>query len=308
MAHLSAPLEPAGEQVDAAKVSKSDNGIANSPSAVRSGLRITTFIGLLVALRVLQYFLFTKKLPHDWMRSPRGLLADESLHVVVVLFVTGVLARFEGRKLTDYGLGARQALRLCFVGGVWGAATLSLLVGALKLTGALALSGPAMSGFAALGYGVQWLLAFFGAALFEEITLRGYLQFTLAQLTGFWRAALIWSLVFALMHGTNGGEGMVGLVQSGLIALFFCLSLWLTGSLWWAIGFHAAWDWAESYLYGAADSGLNVTGHLFSAAPRGNALLSGGSTGPEGSILSLFILAIPTAGLWFIYRGNGRTD
>jgi membrane protease YdiL (CAAX protease family) len=307
MAHLSDPREPGGEQADAAKASKSDSGIANSPSAVRSGLGITTFIGLLVALRVLQYFLFTKKLPHDWMRSPRGLLADESLRVVVVLFVTGLLARFEGRRLTDYGLRGAQAVRLCFIGGLWGVATLSLLVEALKLTGALALSGPEMGGLAAVRYGVQWLLAFLAVAIFEEMTLRGYLQYTLAKLAGFWRAALIWSLVFALMHGTNGGERIVGLVQSGLIALFFCLSLWLTGSLWWAIGFHAAWDWAESYLYGAADSGLNVTGHLFSAVPRGNALLSGGSTGPEGSILSLFILAIPTAGLWFIYRGAGRT-
>src|ERR1700745_2783677 len=30
--------------------------------------------------------------------------------------------------------------------------------------------------------------------------------------------------------------------------LLFCLSLWLTKSLYWAVGLHAGWDWSQSYL------------------------------------------------------------
>jgi uncharacterized protein len=30
--------------------------------------------------------------------------------------------------------------------------------------------------------------------------------------------------------------------------LLFCLSLRRTGSLWWAVGFHAAWDWGQTLL------------------------------------------------------------
>jgi hypothetical protein len=99
MARLTHPVEPGGEQANTAKASKSGGSILNDPHGVRSALGIATFIALLVALRVLQYFLFTKKLPHDRMRSPRGLLADESARVMVVLFVTSLLARFEGRRL-----------------------------------------------------------------------------------------------------------------------------------------------------------------------------------------------------------------
>ena len=297
------PSEPTRDHANDGGTSNSGRETFTNRKWLQNGGGIAIFLVLLVALRVLQYFVFTKRLPHDWMMSPGGMLAEEAVRVLVVLLVTSLLAMLERRRPTDYGLGGVRAIRLCFAGGAWGFATLSLLVGALKLTGALTFNGPEMSASAALGLGLRWLLAFFAVAFFEEMALRGYLQYALARITGFWWAALIWSVVFLLMHGTNGGEGIVGLIQTGWIALFFCLSLWLTGSLWWAIGFHAAWDWSESYFYGTADSGVNVTGHLFSAVPHGNPLLSGGSTGPEGSILALLVLAIPTIALWLTYRG-----
>jgi membrane protease YdiL (CAAX protease family) len=77
-----------------------------------------------------------------------------------------------------------------------------------------------------------------------------------------------------------------------LVSLVFCLSLWRTGSLWWAIGFHAAWDWAESFLYGVADSGVMIQDHFRSTHPLGSPILSGGLTGPEGSIYILPILGL----------------
>jgi len=68
--------------------------------------------------------------------------------------------------------------------------------------------------------------------------------------------------------------------------------LWRTGSLWWAIGFHASWDWAQSFLYGVADSGLMVEYHLLGTHALGTPLMSGGTTGPEGSIFVLPLLAV----------------
>jgi hypothetical protein len=139
-------------------------------------------------------------------------------------------------------------------------------------------------------------------ALAEEVFLRGYLQFTAtralsalyrwlgashANVLGFWTAAAILSFVFGFGHSSNGGESPLGLLAAGLVGLVFCLSLWRTGSLWWAIGFHAAWDWAQSFLFGVADSGLIVRGRLFATHPVGRPFLSGGLTGPEGSIYIL---------------------
>ena len=153
-------------------------------------------------------------------------------------------------------------------------------------------------GASALRYGAVWFAGFLLVGLFEETFFRGYLQFTLARgingifnwlrsfaartanlrtatqsAPGFWTAALLLSFGFGFTHRTNPGESPIGLVAAALIAVVFCLSLWRTGSLWWAIGFHAAWDWAQSFLYGVADSGMVIQGHLFATHPVGRANL-----------------------------------
>jgi len=61
-----------------------------------------------------------------------------------------------------------------------------------------------------------------------------------------------------------------------LFGFAFCVSIWATGSAWWAIGCHAAWDWAETYFYGTADSGLPAKGHYLTTTPAGAAIWSGG--------------------------------
>ena len=63
------------------------------------------------------------------------------------------------------------------------------------------------------------------------------------------------------------------------------MSVRVTGSAWWAIGCHAAWDWAETYFYGTPDSGFVAQRHFLTTTPTGNTLWSGGTDGPEGSLL-----------------------
>jgi hypothetical protein len=144
--------------------------------------------------------------------------------------------------------------------------------------------------------------------LLEEYLTRGYLQYTLtrglagiyqaafktrhSEALGFWTAAVIFSILFGLSHSSNPGESPIGELAAGLAGLVFCFSLWRTGSLWWAIGFHTSWDWAQSFLYGVADSGLMVQHHLLATHPVGKPILSGGATGPEGSIFIIAILAL----------------
>jgi hypothetical protein len=95
------------------------------------------------------------------------------------------------------------------------------------------------------------------------------------------------------------------LLSAGLGSIVFCLSLWRTGSLWWAIGFHASWDWAQSFLYGVADSGLMIEHHLLGTHPLGPPLMSGGTTGPEGSIFVLPLLAVISLIIMFTLPHTG---
>ena len=109
----------------------------------------------------------------------------------------------------------------------------------------------------------------------------------LAARSAFWQASWVSSTFFGLVHTFNGGENSRGIFAASCIGLVFCVSIRVTGSVWWAIGCHTAWDWAETYIYGAADSGLPAQGHLLSVAPTGNSSLSGGADGPEGSLFAI---------------------
>lgn len=133
-----------------------------------------------------------------------------------------------------------------------------------------------------------------------------WLQLAKAPSTGFWNAAWVTSVMFGALHTANKGENWIGIFAAAAIGFVFCASVKLTGSAWWAIGCHASWDWAESYFYGTADSGMVAKGHLLSASPAGNVLWSGGAVGPEGSALVLAICVLLMALLLLVY-GRKRT-
>lgn len=243
--------------------------------------------------------------------SPQHLLFSESIPFAFVCLTTWIMSKLERRPIAVYGIGRRNLPRHFFLGLFWGVLCLSLLVFSLWKTHLLVFDSRLLFGSNVLRYGAIWLVGFFSVALFEEYLTRGYLQYTLTRsftaiygwlfksatpatqkAAAFWTAAILFSLLFGLGHSSNPGESPIGLLSAGLAALVFTFSLWRTGSLWWAIGFHASWDWAQSFLYGVADSGTMVEGHLFSTHAVGRPLMSGGTTGPEGSIFILPILTL----------------
>lgn len=225
-----------------------------------------------------------------------------AIPALLVLVTTAIMARLERRPVLSYGfMGERKLLR--FVSGiVTGVGTLSVLVLALKMSGFLVFDGQRLHGLAAWSFALQWGLSALFTGLFEEGLLRGYLQFTLARGIGFWWAALALSVAFGVAHLPNGGESVLGIVSVVLAAMVFCLSLWLTRSLYWAVGMHAGWDWAQSYLYGVSNSGTVSRGQLFTSHPVGRPLWSGGLTGPEGSWLMLPLLVLLALGVWMTWR------
>jgi hypothetical protein len=127
------------------------------------------------------------------------------------------------------------------------------------------------------------------------------LQLRKAEGSGFWQAAWVTSTLFGFVHTGNGGENWIGIFAAAAIGFVFVVSVRVTGSAWWAIGCHTAWDWAETYFYGAADSGNVATGHYLTTSPAGPALWSGGTDGPEGSVLVLGIILLLLVALLVIY-------
>jgi len=287
---------------------------------LRAGWSLILFFLFVVALAFglawLIHILHPGKLGLGAGMKPGTAILQEALSLLVVGIAALVMSLIERRRFARYNFEARTPLADFGKGLASGFVMLSVLIGLLLLTGGIAFDGLAIGGGAIVTFGLEWLVAFLLVGLFEEFAFRGYLQFTLARgvagiarwlgrdtpnapAIGFWVAAAVLSIVlFALAHTSNGGETAMGIIAVSLAGLVFIFSLWWTGSLWWAIGFHTAWDWAQSYLYGVADSGMVSEGHLLASRPVGAALISGGTTGPEGSVLVVPVLLATLAVIW----------
>ncbi|MDE1895463.1 MAG: CPBP family intramembrane metalloprotease [Rhodospirillales bacterium] len=174
---------------------------------------------------------------------------------------------------------------------------LLLLGGGLALTHLRGLSALEILGQGAAWLGVSWLIGFT-----EELAFRGYLLQTLARGMGFWPAALLTSLLFAALHITNAHETVIGIMNVFGAGMILCIALKRSFSLWWSIGFHAGWDYAENFIYGTHDSGQACAGALLNTLPRGPLWLSGGLAGPEGSLLGLGVEVLVAAGLYIFLR------
>lgn len=269
----------------------------------KSNIRALPCIALFVTLFVLLMRLVEQVFPHfsdtAGEVSPSFAFVRESLLLAVVMFTSSVLGMFERRNPLAFGLMGPERLKFFCQGAASGFILLSLLIGYLIIGHHLVIDQRVLGGLDALEYGIAWLVCCLVVAIAEETLFRGYLQTALTRLVGFWPAAGILSLLFGLVHVRNHGEVLIGIIVVVLSGAVFCFGLLRTGSLWWGIGFHTAWDWSQSFLYGAPDSGIVIAGRLVDSHPMGNALLSGGAAGPEGSILLIPTMVLALIGIHF---------
>ena len=234
-----------------------------------------------------------------------GLMLDEFGVLVAAVLPAIVLARVERRRWGAYGLPGRSAFgKLFWLGAVWGFASITLLLGAMSGLHVFDVGHLAIHGMRILKYGLFWAMFFLMVGFFEEFLLRGYSQFTLTRAVGFWPGAVVLSCAFGLIHLRNAGEEWTGVLAAAGIGFFFCLTLRRTGSLWFAVGFHAAWDWGETFFYSVPDSGTVFPGHLLKSSLHGPRWLTGGMVGPEGSLLCFLVIGVVWVGFASVYRGE----
>jgi uncharacterized protein len=236
--------------------------------------------------------------------SPVDQLIAEVVTFAGVLFATWVMGLIEHRKVGEFGLPLERSALSAFVHGyiLWGFLPLTLLLLALRALHAFYFGNIGLHGVEIVHWAAMWGLVFLFVGLAEEYLFRGYALHTLADGIGFWPAAIVLAALFALLHAGNSGESRIGLIGVALFALFASATIWRTGSLWLAVGAHAGWDWGESYFFGVSDSGAQAQGHLLNPHLAGPDWLSGGSVGPEGSVLTLVLLALMMVLFLVLYR------
>jgi len=281
------------------------------PDGVRSGWRAAFYVALfllfLLILQLLALLFHVRLVTRADMVTPSALAIQEFLATLSAVAATLVMCRIEGRPFGDFGMSWREALRGNFwKGTLWGIAGISVLMLLMRALGGYSFGTLALNGRPVVTYAFAWAGAFLLVAVYEEFFFRGYVQFTLASGMRFWPAAILTSAVFGAVHLSNPGEGFVGAFSVFVTGMFLCLTLRRTGNLWFAIGWHAAWDFGETFLYSVPDSGIVAPGHLLASSFHGPRWLTGGSVGPEGSALDFVVLAALALAFDRVYRDQHR--
>lgn len=222
---------------------------------------------------------------------------------LIVLALWVVL--YERRSILSVGLRDRRGVQRFaagFVGGLvlFGAAMLLMVLFA-------GYNGDATEGHTTTGSAAVWIVlsllpVWIVQASTEEIVVRGYLlQWHGLKLTNGWVAVILPSILFAVVHLDFHPVVLINIFLFGLLFSFLSLA---QGSIWLAAGIHAAWNMAQSNIFGILgdSSARDVTVFTFGSDSGTVAVLTGGDYGPEGSVLATVILLIAVAAAYRYYR------
>jgi membrane protease YdiL (CAAX protease family) len=244
---------------------------------------VALLIGMVVfACLVAAGVLFQKNHP------PMPRLEYTALFTALNVFLCFVAYKLVLRHLGEH---PRDDLRLRGAGKALG---LGLLIGFLLFTsvvGVAALAGAyrVVACCSAKQLAIVLLDAGIMAAVMEELLFRGILFRWIEEFAGTWASLIVTSALFGLAHLGNPGATWFSSFSIAMEAgVLLGGAYMLTRSLWMPMGLHAAWNFAEGYIFDVPVSGQPEQG-MVTAKLSGPALLSGGPFGLEASVIAVVI-------------------
>lgn len=182
----------------------------------------------------------------------------------------------------------RPQLGLLLSGALCGAAAILAVAGVEYLMGWLhvtQISSDPHWGMPRVAVILLLLIPALGTGLSEELAFRGYIFQTLGERGPVWIAALLMGLIFALVHFSLSGFGLSFILSTVIGSVMFLCMRFATGSLWFPIGFHALWDWTQSYLVGLSSAGAKNDPSLIQISQSGPSMWVGGGDALEFGFL-----------------------
>lgn len=220
-----------------------------------------------------------------------GLPVGLALAALVVLVYRTVVGRLERRDVDELARdGAVASVRR---GVLIGLGLFAVMIGALAALGAYTAT------WGSIGVALTSLGLMCAVAVTEELMFRGVLFRIVEELAGTWGALAVSALLFGALHLVNPNATIWGALAIAVEAgLMLGAAYAATRSLWLPIGMHLGWNFAQGGLFGVTVSGSHGTTGLLQGVLTGPVALTGGSFGPEGSLLAIVICGIPA--VWFL--------
>lgn len=223
---------------------------------------------------------------------------------LAVVGVTGAVCRWVDRRpLTSLGLERPRGWWGELWAGFWLAAAIMSAIFAVMIEARqwALVHGPAPVLEAAVPTTAVFFLGFLLVAFNEELVSRGYILQNLDLGLGRRLAVPLSALLFALAHLGNPGSGplpLVGLLWAGVLLAW--LYYWRR-RLWLPIGYHLGWNFFQGPVFGFPVSGTQ-TPSLLQVQPLGPEPLSGGTFGPEASLLAMAVEGLGLLLAWGLAR------
>jgi hypothetical protein len=199
----------------------------------------------------------------------------------------------EGRALSEFD--QRHAAKEFSGGIVLGLFLFCVTVGVLATLGVFSITGRGQAS------DLVWPLASaVSAAVLEELLFRAVLFRLIEESLGTWIAVAVSAALFGLLHLLSPNPTALGIFAIVLEAGILLASAYvLTRRLWFPIGLHLAWNFAQGGIFGIAVSGTPSQG-LLRAQLTGPEWLSGGTFGAEASIVSIALCLAASVTLFFV--------
>lgn len=212
----------------------------------------------------------------------------------------------ERRSLATLGLTGTQGLRKYLGGLAIGVGMMVLAVASIWLAGGYVSNDvlPAFSSPRSLFWIVMLLLGFIFQSGVEEFIFRGWLLSTATRRWNVVAGFVASSVAFAFLHFSPHQPFSITILAF-IFGLFACTWAWRAGSIWGVMGWHAGWNWITGVGFAVPITGfdMHLPALLVELTPSGPNILTGGREGPEGSVLTMGLLA--TATLILLVRPSG---
>lgn len=225
-----------------------------------------------------------------------GFLILFSVNLLIVLLAWRWLERKRPQDML-WRWGRREWRPLVW-GLLAGLAEVLLVFGGLVLLGvARPVWGLAAVPLQTVLIAVGWILAsaILGPVV-EEVMNRGYWFQNIRRGWGAVAATVVTSILFGALHLLNPNAELLGALNIALGAIAWVLGLLYFRSLWFPIGWHAAWNFAQFFIAGLPNSGIAVKSMGLSGTTllvtelSGPRWLTGGEFGMEASLVKTIVL------------------
>ncbi|NKY60131.1 CPBP family intramembrane glutamic endopeptidase [Nocardia flavorosea] len=265
-------------------------GVPNGPGIGRVAIMV---VGFAVVMLV------SNSIASSVRHPMAAVLVGPVLACVVIWLYIWAGRRIERRRVVEFP--RRGGGLHLVVGTVAGIGLAAVAIGFLALAGVYRISGwgSVFGAFAVAG-------TMCAIAVAEEVFFRGIVFRLLWGRWGTVVALVVSAVLFGLVHLINPDASVWGAIAIAVEAGLLLGAAYLaTGSLWLAIGLHFGWNAATVGIFGTVTSGSEARESLVTAVTAGPDWLSGGSFGPEASVVSVLVCSAATVLLLSIGHRRG---